>query len=670
MKTIILKALILLLALFVLKAQEHHGINLEYMDTSVKPQDDFYNYTNGSWMKSAEIPSDRSRWGSFDELREYTDSVSLNILKKSFNQKFSKGDDLQKVADLYSTYTDWRSRNKVGLTPLQEYFADIDKIKNLEDLQTFFTKNTPIGGNDLYGFYVHTNMKKSKENALYLTAPSLGMGRDYYQKTDESSLEALKKYMEYLHRLQELTQMKISTSPEEVVEFEKKMASFLKTVVERRDSKKRYNPVAVKDLKNMVKSVDLEAYLKHFKIEKDTIIIPEIKYYQQLDEVLNEENLALIKDYLKFSAANGMSGSLNQELDELNFDFYSKTLRGQKEQRSMDKRGLSVVNRNIGEVLGKLYVAEVFPPEAKENAKMMVDYLVKSFGDHIQNLEWMSAETKVKAMEKLSKFTVKIGYPDKWKDYSGLQIASLKEGATYYDNVLSISIWRFYDNLKDLNEPVDKSRWGMSPQTVNAYFNSTNNEIVFPAAILQPPFYDFKADMAVNFGGIGAVIGHEISHGFDDSGSQYNGDGNIEDWWTEEDAKKFAAAGEALAKQYDAYEPLPGVFVNGKFTLGENIADLGGVSVSYDALRMYLKDHGNPGKIDGFTPEQRFYLSWATVWRSKYTDEAIKNQVKTDPHSPGYYRAFGPLINQEGFNEAFGIKEGDEMFKKDKIIIW
>ena len=363
---------------------------------------------------------------------------------------------------------------------------------------------------------------------------------------------------------------------------------------------------------------------------------------------------------------------MTKELDEIDFDFYSRQLRGQQEQRAMDKRGLEFVNGSAGELLGKLFVKDNFPPEAKASAEEMVSYLFKSFELHISNLEWMSAETKVKALEKLSKFTVKIGYPDKWRDYSKLEIYSHNEDQALFRNLLNLKKWRYNYMFNKIGQPVDRSEWGMSPQTVNAYFSPSNNEIVFPAAILQYPFYDFRADAAVNFGGMGAVIGHEISHSFDDSGALYDGDGNLKNWWTEEDEQKFKAAGEALAEQYSKYEPVEGVFVNGKFTLGENIGDLGGVSVAFDALKMYLNDHGNLGEIDGFTQEQRFFISWATIWRTKATDESLKNQVNTDSHSPGYYRAFGPIINVDGFFEAFDIKPGDKMYKApaDRIRIW
>ena len=412
--------------------------------------------------------------------------------------------------------------------------------------------------------------------------------------------------------------------------------------------------------------------MKSLGINPETVIIGELDYYKNLDKILNQENLPLIKDYLRFKLINSYASYSTADLDKINFEFYGKTLSGQKEQRPLEKRGLAFVNGSTGELLGQIYVKDNFPPEAKAKAEELISYLFKSFDKHIKELDWMSAETKTKALEKLNKFTVKIGYPDKWKDYSGLQVKSLAEGGTLIDDVMAISKWRQAENLKDFGKPVDKTRWGMSPQTVNAYFNPTNNEIVFPAAILQPPFYDYRADAAVNFGGIGAVIGHEISHGFDDSGAKFDGDGNLVNWWTPQDEQKFAAATGALAKQYDGYEPVKGTHVNGTFTSGENIGDLGGASVAFDALQMYLKDEGTYANIDGYIPQQRFFLSWATIWRTKATEEALVNQVKTDPHSPGYYRSFGPIVNIDAFHDAFKTKPGDKLYKvpKDRIRIW
>jgi putative endopeptidase len=413
--------------------------------------------------------------------------------------------------------------------------------------------------------------------------------------------------------------------------------------------------------------MDIAKYINKMGFKADTVIIGELKYFQNLDQVLNQENLPTIKEYLRFHVIDGATGYLTRELDQLSFDFYGRKLRGQQEQRALDKRGLEFVNGSVGELLGKLYVEEHFPEEAKAACEEMVQYLIRSFEVHIRNLAWMSPLTKEKALEKLSKFTVKIGFPDKWKDYS-----KLETGSSLYENVKNMAIWSFNENLAKQGKPVDKTEWGMTPQTVNAYYHPLHNEIVFPAAILQPPFYDYKADAAVNFGGIGAVIGHELSHGFDDSGSQYDGNGNLNNWWTEDDKAKFDAAANALVKQFEAYEPIPGVFVNGRFTLGENIGDLGGSSVAFDALQAYLKDKGNPGLIDGYTQNQRFFLSWATIWRTKTTEEFVVNQVKTDPHSPAQYRAFAPIINLDGFHEAWNTKPGDKMYvpNEKRIVIW
>lgn len=649
-------------------AQDYKAINPSFMDLSVRPQDDFYNYVNGNWMKTVDIPSDKARWGSFDELRENTDIAALNILKASLNTNFEKGSDGQKIADLYKSYVDFEKRNEIGIAPIAARLQQIDKIKTVKDLEAYFAKYGREGANPFYGGYVSAHMKNSDLNAVYLGGGSLGLGRSYYQKVDEKNTQTLADYAQFVSTLYNTVEPtnKVAKGAE-IVDFEKAIAANLKTIEESRDAQKRYNPIAVKDLNQLVKNVDVAKYLKDMGFKADTVIIGELKYYQNLDKIINQKNIPVIKDYLKFQLMNNASSYLTQELDELSFDFYGRKMRGQKEQRALDKRGLEFVNSRVGELLGKLYVEEHFPAEAKATCEELVDYLRQSFALHIENLAWMSPETKVKALEKLSKFKVKIGYPDKWKDYSQLAV-----GTSLFDNIQNANAWAFERNLEKQGQPVDKSEWGMTPQTVNAYYSPLYNEIVFPAAILQAPFYDYRADAAVNFGGIGAVIGHELSHGFDDSGSQYDGDGNLNNWWEEEDKVKFDAAANALVAQFETYEPVPGVRVNGRFTLGENIGDLGGSSVAFDALKMYLKDKGNPGMIDGFTPEQRFFLSWATIWRTKTTDEFVVNQIKTDPHSPAQYRAFAPIINLDAFHEAFGTKEGDKLYvpQENRIIIW
>ncbi|MGJ1387679.1 M13 family metallopeptidase [Sphingobacterium spiritivorum] len=649
-------------------AQSAKAINPDFMDKSVRPQDDFYSYVNGNWMKTVKIPADKARWGSFEELRENTDEATLKILKESLTQKFEKGSDGQKIADLYRSYVDFDTRNAKGIEPIKPYLAKIDAIKNFNDLYKYLLEVAPEGGNPFFGASVYAHMKNSSMNAIYLGAANLGLGRSYYQKVDEKNKQTLADYSEYISALNTAVgQRTKDLKGPKVVAFEKEIASRLKTIEESRDAQKRYNPVAVKDLNKIVKNIDIAKYISDLGFKADTVIISELKYYQELDQILKPENLAQIKEVLRFHIMNNAAGLLTADLDQLSFNFWGKKLNGQQEQRALDKRGLAFVNARVGDLLGKVYVKDNFPPQAKTAAEEMVQYLLKSFEVHIKNLAWMSPATKEKALEKLSKFNVKIGYPNKWKDYSKLSI-----GTSLFENALHVNKWAFEENRAKQGKPVDKSEWSMTPQTVNAYYSPLFNEIVFPAAILQSPFYDYRADAAINFGGIGAVIGHELSHGFDDSGAQYDGNGNLNNWWTTEDKEKFDASADALVKQFEAFEPVPGVFVNGRFTLGENIGDLGGASVAFDALKMYLKDKGNPGLIDGFTQEQRFFLSWATIWRTKTTDQYVINQVKTDPHSPAQYRAFAPIVNMDGFHEAFQTKEGDKMYvpQQNRIVIW
>ena len=655
------------------KEIKEEGLNISYMDKSVRPQDDFYNYVNGGWMKTAVIPSDKPSWGSFNALREDVDVASLDILKKIISEKFSSNSEGEKIQALYGTFIDWNKRNAEGINPIKSQLAKIDAIKNVKDLQKYLIEATPSGDNPFYGWRVGADMKNSVMNAVYLGGPSLGLGKDYYQKVNEANTKTLEEYKGYVAKLETVLGNKTpDATAQKIVDFEKKLAQDLLTLEQGRDANLRYNPKTIEELKPLVKNVNLPDYLKTVGVNTDKVIIGELKYYQNMDSWMTDKNIGLIKDYMKYDLLNSNAGNLDQNLDNIRFDFYSKYLQGQQEQRSMEKRGLGVINGVLGEAFGKLYVEKYFPAEAKQKMETYVDYIKKSFKLHIENLEWMSPVTREKALEKLAKFKVKIAYPDQWKDYSKLNLQLASNGGTYYNNIEKISEWNYAKNLDKVGKPVDKTEWGMSPQTVNAYYSSSNNEIVFPAAILQPPFFNFNADPAVNFGGIGGVIGHEISHGFDDSGSRFDGDGNLNNWWTDSDRKNFDAKVGQLAAQYDKYEPVKGSFVNGKFTSGENIGDLGGINVAYTALQMYLKDHGNPGEISGLTQDQRFFMSWATVWRTKSTDKYMTNQVKTDPHSPGYFRSFGPLVNMEAFQKAFDVKPGDKLYiaPENRIKIW
>ncbi|WP_312790128.1 M13-type metalloendopeptidase [Sphingobacterium sp.] len=649
------------------------GIDLSLMDKSVRPQDDFYNYVSGTWMKTAKIPSDKPTWGSFNKLAEDTDNNSMKILNSLLKEKFAEGSEGKKIQDLYATYMNLQKRNADGIKPIEANIKKIDAIKTLADLQNYLTSVTKEGENNFYGWGIDADLKDSKMNAVYLGNAALGLGRDYYQKENEKNTEAIAEYQKYVaSMLKELGYKNVDAAAKGIVDYEKKIAKTYLTNEQSRDNTLQYNPKTMTELAALVKNVNLPAYLKKVGVNTQKVIIGELGYYKDFDKLVNTQTLPIIKDYLKFHMINGSASYLSEKLGDMKFAFYGKYLRGQQEQRALDKRGFELINGTLGEAFGKLYVEKYFPAEAKAQMIELIDYLKKSFAVHIDELAWMSPITKVKAMEKLNKFTVKVAYPDKWKDYSKLNILAEAQGGNLYSNLQNITAWRYGKDLEKIGKPVDKSEWGMTPQTVNAYYNPVNNEIVFPAAILQPPFFNPQADAAVNFGGIGAVIGHEMSHGFDDSGAQFDADGNLVDWWTAEDKANFEKATKTLAAQYDQYEPVKGTFVNGTFTNGENIADLGGVNIAYDALQMYLKDKGNPGEISGYTQEQRFFLSWATVWRTLSSEKYMVNQVKTDPHSPGYFRSFGPLINVDAFYKAFDVKEGDKLYKtpEERIKIW
>ena len=514
-------------------------------------------------------------------------------------------------------------------------------------------------------------------NAAYLYPSGLGLpDRDYYVADDADSKEKREKYKQHITRMLQYidySEEEAADAAERILAFETSLAEPRLDKVERRDARKTYNPKTVAELQNMVPAFDWNTYFEEIGAKNlDTIIVSQPDYMKSLQDVIAKNSVEDWKDYLKWSIFNDAAGTLSTDIETANWEFYSKTLRGAQEQRPRDERALQMVNGTLGEALGKLYVDEHFPAEAKEKAQEMISNLIKAYENRIDNLSWMGEETKKKAKEKLGTTTIKVGYPDEWKDYSDLEIVNVENGGSFFQNMMNSSKWRVADNMADLGQPVDKSEWFMPPQTVIAYYNPSYNEIVFPAAILQPPFYDYKADAAVNYGGIGAVIGHEISHGFDDSGSRFDAEGNLNNWWTDEDLKQFETLGKDLADQYSNIEVLDSVYINGQFTLGENIGDLGGVNAAYDGLQIHLEEHGDPGKIDGYTPEQRFFLSWATVWRTKMRDEALKNKIKTDPHSPGMYRAYVPLQNIDAFYTAFDIEEGDKMYAapEDRVKIW
>jgi putative endopeptidase len=657
--------------------KKNEGLQLSNMDTTSRKQDDFFRFANGGWLNRTTMPADQGVWGAFNELRDYNRNIVLGVLKKAAaDNKYQEGSDQRKAADFYSVGMDSSLAEKAGLTPIKSTFDKIDAIKNKTDLQNYLVEQELEGGGAFFGLAIFPDLKNSNRMSPYFGSGGIGLPeRDYYLKQDAKSKETRDKYKEYVVKMLVLSGSDEATAKKDadrIMAIETQLAKATLTKEDQRNPVKLYNPKSISDLTKLTPSINWPAYLQGLGIKEDTIVVTEPLFMAECEKIINANKWDDVKIYLRWTALRGGAAFLSNAFVKESFEFNSKYMRGVDQMRPRWKRVLDVTDGFMGEAIGKLYVDEAFPPEAKQKALEMVENIKLAFADRIKNLDWMSDSTKKMALKKLSTFTVKIGYPDKWKNYTSLVVEKAPEKSSYYQNAANASRFLTRQQIDKLGKPIDKSEWQMSPQTVNAYYNPTFNEIVFPAGILQPPFYNYKADEAVNYGGIGAVIGHEISHGFDDQGSQFDSEGNMKNWWTAEDLKKFKEKGKALADQYSKYEPLPGVFVQGQFTLGENIGDLGGLTAAYDGLQRFLTEKGNPGLIEGYTPEQRFFLSWATVWRTKYKDESLRTQVNTDPHSPGMYRANGPISNMDQFYKAFDLKPGDKLYReeKDRVKIW
>jgi len=656
--------------------EESHGIDIHFMDTTVSPKQDFYTYVNGTWMEETEIPEDRKSWGSFIELRKKTDDNVLHLLNDAIdNNHFAAGSDQSKAIYLYESQLDTTARNETGLSPIKPVMEKIDEITDIESLQKILSDNIGEISNPFYGIYASPKLEESSMNGANLSGGSLGLpDRDYYTNDSRDAKKTRKQYVEHITRMFKYLGDEEDTAKDKaeiVLALETKMAKPQLTKEEKRDANNRNNPRTIKELSQLNSAIDWSQVITDLPVQKeiDTINILQLDYTKALEDILAETDIEDIKTLISWHTLNNAASQLTTELERANWEFYQKTLNGIPEQRPLEERALTRVNRTVGEALGKIYVEEYFPPEAKETAETMVNDIMEIYKERIHNLDWMSEDTKKKAVEKVNAMSVKIGYPDEWKDYSDMDI---KEDNSFYENLQAASKWRYLDNLSRINEPVDKKEWFMSPQTVNAYFSPSQNEIVFPAGILQPPFFDYKADAAVNYGGIGAVIGHEISHAFDDSGARFDAEGNLNNWWTDEDLEHFKERTDQLIDFYDQVEVEEGLFLNGTFTAGENAADLGGVTAAFYGLQRYYETHDKPGKIDGLTQEQRFFMSWATVWRNKTRPEALRTQIKNDPHSPAIYRAYLPLQNVDAFYDAFDIQEGDDMYiaPEDRVKIW
>lgn len=657
--------------------EKQEGLDLANMDTTVRPQDDLFRFVNGGWLDRTNIPADRGSWGAFNELYEYNNGIVLEVLNEAAdNPNYPEGTDQRKAADFYSIGMDSLLAEKAGLSPLQPILDQIDNIRDKSSLQDYLIQQELDGGGAFFEMGILSDLKDAKHVSFYLFSSGIGLPeRDYYVKTDEKSKETREEYEKHVARMLVLSgerEEAAKRAADDIMALETILAKATLTKEESRNPYNLYHKYAVTDLKNLVPSVNWTKYFTDLKMTEDSIIVAEPEFMKACEKIFAAGKWADIRAYLKWTALRQAAAYLSHDFVNESFNFNGKYLTGTEQLRPRWKRVLDVTDQYLGEAIGQLYVDKAFPPEAKAKAMEMVENIKLAMADRIKQLEWMSDSTKQMALNKLRTFTVKIGYPDEWKSYVGLRVETAPERSSYYQNVLNARRFTVQRELNKLGKPADRKEWSMTPQTVNAYYNPLFNEIVFPAGILQPPFYNYKADAAVNYGGIGAVIGHEISHGFDDQGSQFDAEGNLKNWWGDEDLSRFKSKGKALAEQFNQYEPLPGVHVQGEFTLGENIGDLGGLNVAYEGLQRYLRENGRPGLIDGYTPEQRFFLSWATVWRSKYRDETLRTRVNTDPHSPAMYRANGPISNMEQFYEAFDVKEGDQLFRSqaDRVKIW
>lgn len=647
------------------EAPKVEGFNVAYLDTTVHACEDFFQHTAGGWIAENPIPETETRWGRFNELIETNKHRLKSILEEVSAGTYEKGTDEQLIGDLFASAMDSITRNETGIAPLLPYLEEVDAVNSKEALFTLMGKNKFNGIGAPLSLYVSTDAKNSSAHALYVGQSGIGLpDRDYYLRDDSASQVLQQQYRDHIGKVANL--VGADWDVDAIYNLEKAMAQAMKSRVEMRNSVARYNPMTLEAWQALAPDMPITAYVNAIGVSADTMINSAPEYFSRFNEACAKTDLETWKDYYQWHVADASAGSLNDEFETLNFEFYSKILRGVPKMNPRWKRAQGAVG-SLGDQLGHLYADRYFPEESKAQVEAMVEDLRAAFRDRINGLEWMSDTTKEKALAKLEAFTYKIGYPDKWEDVSDLDLTR----ESFFENQRTLSRYFTEDNLSKLDKPVDKSEWGMGAHIVNAYYNPLNNEVVFPAGILQPPFFNPDADDAINYGAIGGVIGHEFSHGFDDQGSNYGPDGNLENWWTAGDKKRFDALTTKLADQYDAYEVLPGVNVNGRLTLGENIADLGGLTLAYHA---YLKHRGDQEvePIDGFTDEQRIFLGWAQVWQMHGRDEYLKNQVVTDPHSPGKFRVNGPMSNMPEFAKAFGgvCENGVAKAPQDQIIIW
>ncbi len=647
------------------------GIVLKNMDTVVKPGDNFDAYVNGLWIKNNKIPADKSSYGNFDILADKAEDNVKAIIEESAKGDFAEGSNEQKIGDFYGAYMDMKARDAKGITPLTDEFKNIDAIKDYNDLAAYFGKANREGSMTPFSVGVTEDFKDPTKYMLLTWQGGIGLPeREYYLLQDAKSKEIRTKYVAHVAKMLELAGVaEPAASAEKIMALETAIATKHMKKEDTRNIGALYNKYAISDLGKLMPSFNWELMLKNANIpaSEKNIIVTQVDYMKSVDALIKATPIDTWKTYLKWSVVDASASSLTSALDKENFEFFGKVISGTTEQRPMWRRAVNAVNGNLGEIVGEVYVKKHFTPEAKERMEKLVKNLLKAYESSIKDLTWMTPETKKEALNKLSKFMLKIGYPDKWRDYSTLKVVK----GDLYGNMQRATAFEYNRQLNKLGKPVDRTEWGMTPQTVNAYYNPSLNEIVFPAAILQPPFFDMQADDAVNYGAIGAVIGHEIGHGFDDQGSTFDGNGTLRNWWTEKDQAAFKQRTAALVSQYSSFKAFPDLNVNGAFTLGENIGDLGGLTIAVKAYKMSLNGKPAP-KMDGFTGEQRLFIGFAQAFQEKQRPEALRSQIASDPHSPAHFRVNGTVRNVPEFYEAFNVKPGDSLYiaPEQRVKIW